>query len=488
MDRNEKQNSYKNMVSSRGNNREIAKLKRRVCVLSVFLVLLLAAVIAMGIVVGRMYRRVMETQPGEGGGVVVYDSGKGTETKEPNKEPETEPKPQTESVSPETEETGTEEQSEAAEPETEEKDTETESGTETEAETKPDIEIKTESPDENITVFNDPDTEKIKTVLDKSFGEQGYSFCVERKKPGETKDPEGAEEAGAWKPVIEPVVTGAESVVSDDLADVFVAGTVYQCLNESLNDINKKRKFEIPNDNNDELRAQICGLLGRSENGEENNVPEKAVRDDLIGRIGAFLSDEASGIESSEANDHRNAGIDGVKNMLRTAAGDGCRTQLNGFDEAGENEVYFEDLLNFMEQLETDRIWKNDNKAEEEKTVTTRDNFKSILKAPYAGDSSSGSPLREALKKRFEGYAVYWIEDENQLNHIAVLLEKKADETVEDCILIGLFAPENEQPEDGWSKELAEAVWNAVSKENAASEGMETESETVQAADAGQSV
>ena len=55
MDRNENQNSYQHMISTRGNGRELNALKRRINVLTAVVVLLAAAVIALGIFVAGIY-------------------------------------------------------------------------------------------------------------------------------------------------------------------------------------------------------------------------------------------------------------------------------------------------------------------------------------------------------------------------------------------------------------------------------------------------
>ena len=65
MDRNERQNARINMVSSRGNLREMNQIKKRVNVLTVLTVLLFAAVVALALLVAAMYQRNHQRMGGE---------------------------------------------------------------------------------------------------------------------------------------------------------------------------------------------------------------------------------------------------------------------------------------------------------------------------------------------------------------------------------------------------------------------------------------
>ena len=50
MDRNENQNAYENMVSKRGNSKEMKELKHKIDVLTIIILILAALVIAMGFI------------------------------------------------------------------------------------------------------------------------------------------------------------------------------------------------------------------------------------------------------------------------------------------------------------------------------------------------------------------------------------------------------------------------------------------------------
>lgn len=435
MDRNEKQNSYKNMVSSRGRNREIIKLKRRFRVLTVLIVLLLLAVICMGILVGRMYQEVRirgngQQEPG-GGSQILTEAIPGTET-ESETESETEPEQETEEA--------TENSTKPA--------FDTEAGTKL-PENQQEMEELTEEEQEIEILGTNALQNKISQVLSEAFpGEGGYSCYVERKKPGETQFREMAK-----------VENGREWVESDKLAYLFVVGKVYQYLNDSYSDVKEEGAAEttIWNPNND-LKKYSLALLGRS---DEMISDESHALETLLERIGAVYAGDSTYPEGGkeQQQEYGSLGLEGVRTMLEEKPFQDCKTNLPGFGTNGQNVVYLEDVLDFMKYLETDDIWRNDNQdygaGGEAKIVTTRDNLKSVLSAPYAQENS-GSALRLALEDLFEGYTVCWIEDVSQQNHIALLMEKKSGKEASDCILVGLYAPETENQD--WSEKLARAI------------------------------
>ena len=267
MDRNEKQNSYKNMVSSRGNNREIIRLKKRFHILSVLIVLLLIAVVCMGIFVGRMYQDVKsqknEIVAGDGiGAVNETGSENGIEaTNKADAENETGPENMTgaENETGSEKETGTEDET----------GSENVTGAENKTEPESNRDQKTEIVSETPAAEQKNETaglqERVLEILQFAFEDRQYSCYVERKAPGE----------GDFS-VLAKVEKGMESVESDELANLFVVGKVYQCLNDSFTN-----GLRIDDDN---LRNYCLALLGRKM--EADNIEDENALEELLQRIG----------------------------------------------------------------------------------------------------------------------------------------------------------------------------------------------------------